>query len=84
MQRTLTEEKAAWMQTLRALLLVTDAGQPAADSKSDMDHLETVISKLDDLLADCARQGVEIKADENDDFERAKRRLSAWKRRQSA
>ena len=71
------------MKTLCALLLVTDAGRPAVDHKSDMDHLETVISKLHDVLASCERQHVEITADEKNDFEHAKQRLSAWARSQS-
>jgi hypothetical protein len=73
MQRTPADEKATWMQTLRALLSTMDAEQSASDRKRDLDHLESVVAKLDHVLSICAREGVEITADEVDAFERAKR-----------
>jgi hypothetical protein len=67
------DEKSTWMRTLHALLPRMDAEQSASDRKRDLDHLESVVAKLDDVLASCAREGVEITADEMDAFERAKR-----------
>lgn len=75
MKPTLTEEKDAWVESLRALMLVMGDEPMAEVRMHDLKPLEMVVSKLHDLFASCAREGVSIKADEQKDFELAKRRV---------
>jgi hypothetical protein len=49
-----------------------------------MQSLESVVSKLHGVLADCAREQVVIEEDERADFERARQRLTAWALKRSA